>query len=74
MAGITLQEAEKHLKTWLAAELELSSHQSYKIGTRMLTKADLSEVRKTIKYWEDKINQLSRRGRNRIYRCVPRDL
>lgn len=75
MAGITLKDAEKHLKAWLTAELELTSHQSYKIGTRMLTKADLNAVREQIKYWEKKVQQLqSGRGRNKVYRCVPRDL
>lgn len=77
MAGITLKEAEKHLKAWLTAELELTSHQSYRIGTRTLTKADLNAVREQIKYWERKVAELSkgsRRGRNRVYRCVPRDL
>lgn len=74
MAGITLQEAQKHLKMWLAAELEIATSQSYKIGTRMLTRANLNEVREQVKYWEQKVQQLERRGRNRVYRCVPRDL
>lgn len=74
MAGITQKVAEEHLQVWLEAELALASHQSYKIGTRMLTKADLGEVRQTIKYWEAKANQCSRTGRNRMMRAVPRDL
>jgi hypothetical protein len=76
MAGITLKEAEKHLKTWLTAELEIATSQSYKIGTRTLTRADLSQVQKTIKYWQAKVNELSsnRKGRNRVFRAVPRDL
>jgi len=78
MAGITLKEAERHLKTWLAAELEIATSQSYKIGTRMLTRADLSQVREQIKYWQRQVAELEaangRRGRNRVYRAVPRDL
>lgn len=74
MAGITLQEAQNHLKLWLAAELEIATSQSYKIGTRMLTRANLNEVREQVKYWEQKVQQLERKGRNRVYRCVPRDL
>ena len=78
MAGITLEIAKEHLNTWLKAELNVSTNQSYQIGTRMLTRANLKEIRNTIKFWEDKIAQIeiisNRRGRNRVYRAVPRDL
>jgi len=73
MAGITLKQAEQHLKIWLTAEQEIATSQSYKIGTRNLTRADLKEVRNEIVFWENKVNQLSRKGRNRVYRAVPRD-
>ena len=39
-----LEIARKHLEAWLAAELEVTTHQSYTIGSRSLTKADLSEI------------------------------
>lgn len=74
MAGITLQQAQAHLDTWLTAELEIATSQSYKIGTRMLTRANLNEVREQVKFWTQKVQQLERKGRNRVYRCVPRDL
>jgi hypothetical protein len=78
MAGISLKEAKKHLKSWLEAELEISTSQSYKIGTRSLTRADLAQVREQIKFWQGKVKELEtaegRRGRNRVYRAVPRDL
>lgn len=74
MAGITLQEAQNHLEIWLAAELELATSQSYTIGTRSLTRANLAEVCEQVKYWEKKVRQLqSEKGRNRVYRCAPRD-
>lgn len=73
MAGITLQEAKNHLNAWLAAELEIATSQSYRIGTRTLTRANLNEVREQVKYWEQKVQQLERKGRNRVYRAVPRD-
>jgi hypothetical protein len=77
MAGITLQQAQKHLSAWLKAELEITTSQSYKIGTRMLTRADLKEVRNQIKFWMDKVAELEnvskRGGRNRIMRAIPRD-
>ena len=75
--GITLETAQEHLEQWLEAELEVTTHQSYQLGSRTLTRADLGEIRKTIEFWEDKVNSIlakQRRGRNRMYRGVPRDL
>ena len=78
MAGITLKEAQKHLKKWLNAEMEIATSQSYTIGTRTLTRANLKEVRDQIKFWENKVAELekeaARKGRNRVYRAIPRDL
>lgn len=73
-----LETAKKHHKEWLKAEMELTTAQSYTIGTRTLTRANLAEIRKQIEFWENKIEQLKnkekRNGRNRIMRVVPRDL
>lgn len=78
MAGITLAIAQKHLDAWLTAELEVTTHQSYTIGSRSLTKANLSEIRKQIEYWGNQVARLEniekRGGRNRVFRVVPRDL
>lgn len=78
MAGITLKIAEKHLNAWLEAELQVTTNQSYTIGSRSLTRADLSDIREQITFWEGKVaqlkNQQQRGGRNRIIRIVPRDL
>lgn len=78
MAGITLKIAEKHLNAWLEAELQVTTNQSYTIGSRSLTRADLSDIREQITFWEGKVAQLKnhqqRGGRNRIIRIVPRDL
>ncbi len=78
MAGITLKIAKKHLNAWLEAELEVTTNQSYTIGSRSLTRADLSDIREQIAFWEGKVAALEnlekRGGRNRIIRVVPRDL
>ena len=78
MAGYTLETAKVHLNAWLTAELEVTTHQSYSIGTRSLTKANLAEIRKQIEFWRNEVEKLEnlakRRGRNRITRVVPRDL
>lgn len=78
MAGITLKTAQRHLDAWLEAEIAVTNAQSYSIGSRMMTKADLEEIRKTIDYWNKKVIELENAqkhgGRNRAYRAVPRDL
>lgn len=76
--GISLEIAKKHLDAWLTAELEVTTHQSYTIGSRSLTKANLSEIRQQIEYWGNQVARLEniekRGGRNRVFRAVPRDL
>ncbi len=78
MAAITKQVAQQHLDIWLEAEAAIATGQSYQIGSRQLTRANLTEVRKTIDYWSEKVqaaeNMEQARGRNRAYRFVPRDL
>lgn len=70
-----LQTAQKHLEAWLEAELAISTGQNYRIGTRWLTRADLSDVRQQIKFWRNEVIRLQegRRGM-RVMRVVPRDL
>ena len=58
MAGITLKIAKKHLNAWLEAELEVTTNQSYTIGSRSLTRADLSDIREQIAFWEGKVAAL----------------
>lgn len=78
MATISLKTAQKHLDAWLEAELAVTNAQSYTIGSRTLTKANLTEIRNSIEYWSGKVTQLENLqkngGRNRIKRVVPRDL
>ena len=78
MAAITLETAKKHLVMWLEAESEVAINQSYTIGGKSFTRANLGEIRKQIEYWSNKVQALEniakRKGRNRVYRVVPRDL
>lgn len=78
MAGITLETAQKHLDAWLEAELTVTTGQSYTIGSRVLTRANLTEIRNAIDYWNKKVIALENvekaGGRNRVRRVVPRDL
>lgn len=76
--GITLEIAQKHLEAWLNAELEVSVNQAYTIEGKSFTRADLGEIREQIDYWRNVVANLNNvkkhKGRNRIYRVVPRDL
>ena len=78
MAAITLEVAKKHLEMWLEAESEVAINQAYTVGGKSFTRANLGEIRKQIEYWGNKVQALEnvakRKGRNRIYRVVPRDL
>lgn len=73
-----LETAREHLSAWLSAELEVATCQSYTIGSRSLTRANLSEIRKQIDYWNNEVARLEslekHRGRSRVFRAVPRDL
>jgi len=53
------------LEMYLAAETAILQAQSYTIGSRALTRADLKEVRETINTLEMQINSLGRGGRAR---------
>lgn len=72
------ETAIKHRGAWIEAELEVTTHQSYTIGSRSLTRANLTEIRNTIDYWTKEIERidilLNSKGRNKTYRAVPRDL
>ena len=48
--GITAEIAEKHLNEWLEAELAVCTGQSYTIGSRVLTRANLTEIRNAITF------------------------
>ena len=62
MAGITLAEAEARLTAYLAAEEKVLSGQSYTIGDRTLTRANLKEIQEGSKIWDARVKGLSNGG------------
>lgn len=78
MAIFSKELCEQKLNTWLAAEESIATGQSYQIGTRMLTRADLEDVRKEMEYWAGKLQEAEAEskvgGRNRMYHFVERDV
>lgn len=78
MSLIDLETARNHYKAWLDAEYKVSLGQSYTIGSRSLTRANLSEIRKQLAYWERKVTEIETvaagRSVSRTRRFIPRDL
>lgn len=76
MPAWTLEQAKQHLASWLEADAACATGQSYRIGTRSLTRADVSEIAERISFWKREVEKLSsgRRGGARVMRVVPRDL
>lgn len=78
MAIFAKKLCQEKLNTWLAAEEAIATGQRYQIGTRMLTRADLKEVREEMEYWAGKLAEAEAEekvnGRNRVFHFVPRDL
>lgn len=75
MADSRLVRFKKRLEQYYAAEdAILGGAQSYQIGSRQLTRANLREVNDMIKYLEREITDLeSKKGRNRVIGVIPRD-
>jgi hypothetical protein len=78
MAGITLEDAQLQLASWLAASAAVSQSQSYEIetgnGRRKLQRADAGMILQQIKFWQQQVNALSpvgAGGRRRIRYVVP---
>ena len=78
MAVFTKELCQKKMNTWLAAEEAVATGQSYQIGTRTLTRADLKQIREELEYWGKKLAEAEAEeksgGRNRMYRFLPRDV
>lgn len=78
MPFYTRETAQTHLDSWLAADLAISTGQSYTIANRSLTRADIKDVHAMIKYWRSHLNAAIRaengqRAPSRIRRYVPID-
>lgn len=78
MAIFSKELCQQKLNTWLSAEEAVATGQSYQIGSRMLTRADLKQIRSEMEYWAEKLAQAEAEektgGRNRAFRAVIRDV
>ena len=73
---ITLEIAKENLKKWIEADKKVSEGQSYKIGTRELTRVNAKEIRESIRFWTGYVNRLEtgRKKGARAKRIIPRDI
>lgn len=73
-----LQKAKERLNAYYEAELAVLTGQEYRIGTRILRRADLAEIRAAINELEKQVQRLealvSGNSSARARRVVPRDI
>ena len=79
MSNTRLSQLKTRYEAYLKAEMAiLDGAQSYQIGSRNLTRADLGEVTEMIEYLEKQIakeeGKVNGTGRNRVMGIVPRDI
>ncbi|MBE0470429.1 MAG: hypothetical protein IBX55_13105, partial [Methyloprofundus sp.] len=74
MPAWTLEEAKSYLQNWIEAEVSVSTGQSYKIGSRTLTRASLTDIRERISFWRAEVGRLEsgRKPGARVMRIIPR--
>lgn len=78
MASERLEKAKERLKTYYEAELAVLSGQAYTIGSRSLTRANLKDIKDSIKYLENLVDELESaaagKGRRKVFGIIPRDI
>ena len=74
MPVVTLTQANATLQAYILAERKVLAGQSYSIGDRALTRADLKEIRDGIIYWNGIVANLTA-GRTKppVRQVLPRD-
>ena len=60
--AIDLATAQARLTLWLEAEERVSRAQSYTIGNKTLTRADLADIRAQIDYWKREVATIEAGG------------
>jgi len=70
----TLAEAQTMLTAYIEAEKAVLGGQSYSIGNRALSRADLEEIRKGRDEWNKVVSNLTDGiVNNRVTRIIPKD-
>lgn len=53
--------AQEHLQNWLDADMAVATSQAYSIGGRSLTRADSTDIRNQISYWNRVVDSYTTR-------------
>ncbi len=70
-----LARYKRQRERYLRAEEAVLNAQSYSLGSRAVTRADLSEITKMIDYLDSRIESLECAGGKRhTFRVIPRDI
>lgn len=71
---VKLENARKMYDEYIAAERAVLQGQSYSIGDRTLTRADLTKIQEGRAFWAGEILSLEQGSRGiRVRRVIPRD-
>lgn len=70
---ININTAKEMLQGWIMAEQAVQTGQEYRMGTRLLRRADLRAIRESIRYWQGEVDKLEGRSRIRTQQIIPRD-
>lgn len=69
----TVERCMQHLEQWLLAEEKVSKGQSYTIGNRTLTRANLTEIQNAIELWSKRLQDAESNSSGPIsYTVIPR--
>ena len=68
--GLTLEQIQEQLAAWLLASTNLAAGKSATIGQRTITRADASEVRSMIGYWNRACIQASKGRGSKNHRQI----
>lgn len=73
--SLRLESYKRRLDLYYQAEEKVLNGQSYTLGKRSVTRADLAEIRVAIKDLESKIQALETNGttKRKVARIIPRD-
>lgn len=73
-----LNRAKDRLNAYYEAELKVLSGQSYRMGNRTLTRANLNEIQQAIANLENLVDELESqaagKGRRKVFGVIPRDI
>ena len=69
-----INSAREMVNGWIQAEKAVMTGQEYQIGTRRLRRADLREIRESIKYWKNELTKLEGPSRILVRQIIPRDM